>query len=128
MASAVRSAAAITFAVFIWAGGAAAQTAGIDETVTNGTLIPQLAPSAAAESAIKTTVMEQKTKPATAEIAPAVGAPVPPSLELPALPEPASSAYGEDRLLKYAIVERDVVVIDPVIMRVIDVIHDWAKP
>ena len=96
--------------------------------MASGILIPSPAPSAAQEKAIHSAVMSQKVRPSVAATPLTVGAPVPPSLELPALPEQANPAFGADDLLKYAIVEGDVVVIDPVIMRVIDVIHGWAKP
>jgi hypothetical protein len=62
----------------------------------------------------------------------AVGAAVSPAAELAVLPHQAAAiasvddAPGKD--LKYAMVEDDVVVVDPVKLRVVEVIHGNNRP
>ena len=58
----------------------------------------------------------------------AVGAIVPPSLALGNLPDAPTLGGDSDGVLKYATVEGDVVVVDPIGMRVVDVIHRGAGP
>jgi hypothetical protein len=57
-----------------------------------------------------------------------IGAPVPPSTELLDLPNLVSNDDTAAGLLKYAMVQSDIVVVDPLSMRVVDVIHGGAKP
>ena len=52
-----------------------------------------------------------------------VGAQVPPSIELYALPIAALSQAPEARALKYTLVQNQVVLVDPANMRVVDVIR-----
>jgi len=106
-----------------------AQTAGPDEAVKpNGAVTQKLALTAAQKNAIYNAIIGQRVRPAAARISVAVGAAVPPSVELAELPDPALTHGASASLLKYAMVGNDVVVIDPIEMRVVDVIHDDARP
>jgi hypothetical protein len=119
----------------VLAGGAVAQSVGPDEAVNaDGTVAPVLALTPAQENAIYNAVIRQRVRPSPAGVPRAIGEPVPPSLELGDLPDQddldlqgAQRAQGET-FLKYAMVERDIIIVDPIIMRVIDVIHDRPKP
>jgi hypothetical protein len=126
----------VVAAFFVGAGVPAqvhAQTVGPDEAVTpQGAVTQNLALTQAQKSAIYNAVVGQRVRnTATHAIRPAVGAPVPPSAEL--LDLPIQALLDQDSLddsrgtvLKYAIVEGEVVVIDPIQMQVVDVIHGGA--
>jgi hypothetical protein len=126
----------ILAASLLGATGAAAQSVGPDEAIAPpGSVSQQTVLSPQQRRAIYDAVMRQRVRVAGPAIAALVGAPVPPSLLLHDLPEqPAGSPAGaaDDsnvRVLKYAMVADDVVVIDPIAMRVVDVIHrDGVKP
>ena len=108
---------------------ALAQSAGADEAVQpNGTLRQNLALTAGQRSAIYNIVIRERVKPHADQIAVAVGAPVPPTIELVDLPDQATADNPSAAFLKYAMVHGDVVVVDPVAMRVVDVIRNGAKP
>jgi hypothetical protein len=108
---------------------ALAQSAGPDETIQpNGTVKQTLALTAGQRSAIYNIVIRERAKPHADQIAVAVGAPVPPTIELVDLPDQATVNSPSAALLKYAMVHGDVVVVDPVAMRVVDVIRNGAKP
>jgi hypothetical protein len=108
---------------------ALAQSAGPDEAVRpNGAVTQQLALTAEQKSAIYNAVIGQRLRPRTDQISVSVGAPVPPFVELIDLPDQASAGYASAAVLKYAMVENDVVVIDPVVMCVVDVIRGGARP
>jgi hypothetical protein len=61
-------------------------------------------------------------------IVPRVGSPVPPSVTLADLPDSFAVDSSGTGLLKYAMVDGDVVIVDPISMRVVDVIHRGATP
>ena len=106
---------------------ALAQSAGPDEAVQpNGAVMQHVALTAGQKSAIYNAVIRQATRPRAEQMCAAVGAPVPPFAELSDLPDAAS--VGMPGVLKYAMVATDVVVVDPVAMRVVDVIRNGAKP
>jgi len=108
---------------------ALAQSSGADETVRpNGTITQTLALTAGQRSAIYNIVIRERAKPHADQISVAVGAPVPPTIELVDLPDQATANNPSAALLKYAMVHGDVVVVDPVAMRVVDVIRNGAKP
>jgi hypothetical protein len=108
---------------------ALAQSAVPDEAVQpNGTLRQTLALTAGQRSAIYNIVIRERAKPHADQIAIAVGAPVPPTIDLVDLPDQATADNPSAALLKYAMVHGDVVVVDPVAMRVVDVIRNGAKP
>ena len=109
---------------------AAAQSFGPDEAVgPPGSVSQQTVLSPQQRRAIYEAVVRQGGQFAAPAIAAVVGAPVPPSLLLQDLPDPAvgnADQMADDpnaRVLKYAMVADDVVVIDPIVMRVVDVIH-----
>jgi hypothetical protein len=107
---------------------ALAQSAGPDEAIQpDGTVAQTLALTAGQRSAIYDIVIRQRVKPHADQISVAVGAPVPPTIELVDLPDQATAGDPSAALLKYAMVANDVVVVDPVAMRVVDVIHNGAK-
>ena len=111
--------------------GALAQTVGPDEAVNAGNPLRQIRLTDAQKAAIYNAVLQQRVRSSATEFQLHVGAPVSPALELAYLPAQAISQEAfEDSLatnLKYAMVEGDVVVVDPVRMSVVAVIHG-AKP
>jgi hypothetical protein len=108
---------------------ALAQSAGPDEVIQpNGTVAQSLVLTAGQRSAIYNIVIRQRVKPHADQIAVAVGTPVPPTIELVDLPDQVTADNPSAALLKYAMVANDVVVVDPVAMRVVDVIRNGAKP
>ncbi len=98
---------------------AAAQAVGADEA--HGAPAPHATLSPAQKRAIYTAVLRQRLRTSAADSPLTVGATVPRSTVLLALPE---AAQGDDlSVLKYATVDDNVVVVDPVSMRVIDIIR-----
>jgi hypothetical protein len=122
-----QSLAALTLlAILIGATGAQAQSVGPDEAVgpsgaPDQTL--QLTPSQ--RSAIYNAVMQERVRGSATGIKAAIGATVPPTIALQNLPDQAAIDAGGANDLKYAMVEGDVVIVDPIGMRVIDVIHPY---
>jgi hypothetical protein len=118
------------------ATGAAAQSIGPDESVGSpGSVMQQTVLTPQQRRAIYEAVGRQRVRSPDLAIAAVVGASVPPSLLLRDLPDPQTGnpdPAADDssvRLLKYAMVADDVVVVDPIAMRVVDVIHrDGVKP
>ena len=115
--------------------GAGAQAAGPDEAVgPSGSVTQQTVLSAPQRRALYQSVARQRVRPGGPTVTAVVGAPVPPSLVLQDLPDqPGNPDQAADdlgiRVLKYAMVADDVVVVDPIAMRVVDVIHrDGVKP
>ena len=104
------------------AGAADAQAIGPMEAVSpNGGVSQDFALSPAQRSAIYNAVLGQRVRGLNPRIVTAIGAPVPPSVTLQNLPEQALGDQTEE-LLKYALVENNVIVVDPIRMRVVDVI------
>jgi hypothetical protein len=118
-------------ALLFGTAGALAQNAGPDETVNaDGAVSRQLGLTETQKTAIYDAVSRQHVRSAAwipGAVLAAVGAPVSPATELAALPgQAAAIASVDDRPekdLKYAMVEDDLVVVDPVKMRVVEVIH-----
>jgi hypothetical protein len=109
-------------------GRAWAQSPGFDEAVgPTGIATQQLTLSPAQRSAIYNSVMRQRVPASSWGMAAAIGAPVPPSAELLDLPDQAVDEENGG-FLEYAMVDGDVVVVDPIAMRVVDVIHPGAGP
>lgn len=124
----------ILTAPFFAATGAGAQSIGPDEAIgPPGSLSQNTVLSPSQRRAIYESVARQRA-PSVAPVVPAVvGAPVPPALVLHDLPaQPSDPGQMNDfgvPVLKYAMVADDVVVVDPIAMRVVDVIHrDGVKP
>jgi hypothetical protein len=141
------------FAFFLGIAAAHAQTVGPDEAVNpEGAVTQQLALTPAQKSAIYNAVLRQRVRASNTMIAGAipvaVGAPVSPAVGLSELPEQAATdmsggdsggdswadsgadpwASSQTMFLKYAMVGDDVVVVDPVTMRVVDIIHGSTRP
>jgi hypothetical protein len=129
MRNILRLSAAALLGLFFGIAPALAQSAGPDEAIQpNGTVRQNLALTAGQRSAIYNIVIRQRAKPHAEQISVAVGAPVPPTIDLVDLPDQATVNNPSTALLKYAMVHGDVVVVDPVAMRVVDVIRSGAKP
>ena len=108
---------------------ALAQSAAPDEAVQpDGTVRQNLALTAGQRSAIYNIVIRERVKPHADQIVITVGAPVPPTIDLVDLPDQATANNPSAALFKYAMVHGDVVVVDPVAMRVVDVIRNGVKP
>jgi hypothetical protein len=91
----------------------------------------ELGLSAAQKAAIYNAVLQQHAQrpPRNPQTVPvAVGAPVPPTIELAALPVQAAADDSLATDLKYATVEDNVVVVDTIKMRVVEVIHRNTGP
>jgi hypothetical protein len=85
---------------------------------------PNIALTASQKSAIYAAVLRQRLRSASAADIPLiVGAPVPHSALLLALPDEATGDEDAAQFLKYAIVEGNVVLVDSISMRVIDILH-----
>jgi hypothetical protein len=129
MRNILRFSAAVVLGLLFGVAPALAQSAGPDEAIQpDGTLRQNVALTAGQRSAIYNIVTRQRAKPHADQISVAVGTPVPPTIDLVDLPDQATADNPSAALLKYAMVHGDVVVVDPVAMRVVDVIHNGAKP
>jgi Protein of unknown function (DUF1236) len=129
MRNILRLSAAALVGLFFGIAPALAQSAGPDEAIQpNGTVRQNLALTAGQRSAIYNIVIRQRAKPHADQISVAVGAPVPPTIDLVDLPDQATADNPSAALLKYAMVHGDVVVVDPVAMRIVDVIRNGTKP
>lgn len=131
MRTAVRLFTAVSMGLLFGTGYAAAQSAGLDEAVgPHGAVMQQHALTPGQKNAIYNAVSQQKVRPPADRIAPAVGASVPPSTELLDLPDQAhgDGSTSSSAVLKYAFVEDQVVVVDPIAMRVVDVIRGGTRP
>ncbi len=121
-------ASSVVILVFLLATAAQAQNPGPDEAVNpDGSVRQELALTAEQRSAIYNAVVQQRLHISGTGIPVAVGASVPRSAELSDLPEQAaaSGAWSQSSAadLKYAMVDDDVVVVDPIKMQVIDIIR-----
>lgn len=107
---------------------AIAQSAMPTEAVQpNGSIVPPLALTPAQRNTIYNDVKRQRVHTPVAGIAATVGAPAAPSLALRDLPG-VPTLGGDTADLKYAMVGGEVVVVDPIRMRVVEVIHPGAGP
>jgi hypothetical protein len=116
------------FAVVAGTGGAAAQSVGADEAVrADGTMSQKLALTPAQEQAIYNAVIGQpagRSDMSMPGVQAAIGAPVPQAVELREIPDQAAMATPWPTVLRYAMVEGAVVLVDPIGMRVVDVIRN----
>jgi len=107
--------------------GAFAQTLGPDEGVSpEGAIVPSPSLTPSQKSALYQAVLQQRGRRSTSRLEPTIGAPVSRAAELSDLPDQAGIDDTFD--LKYAMVEGDVVVVDPIRMRVVDIIHGSVRP
>jgi hypothetical protein len=120
----------VAVAFILGTAGAGAQTAGPDEALNaDGAVVQKLALTEAQKSAIYNAVLQRRVRLSTTTAIPvAVGAPVSPAAELSDLSDQAAAAQPLAMDLKYAMVEDDVVVVDPIRMRVVDIIHGSVRP
>ena len=103
---------------------AAAQAVGPDEAHgAPARLAPHIALSPAQKRAIYAAVSRQRLRTSAANIPLIVGATVPRSAALLTLPDAARGGDLSGQDLKYATVDDNVVLVDSIGMRVIDIIH-----
>lgn len=105
---------------------ASAQTATIDESVTSNGVAPKLELTPSQRSAIYQEVHKDKSKVAPSRFATNVGAEVPPMIELYALPDDILANNPVTKFYKYTKVDDEIVLVDPINMRVIAVIGPKA--
>lgn len=120
-------------AVLFGASAARAQSAGAVEAVgPDGAVVQSVVQPTALtpvqRSALYNTARHGNIQANAGEFSATVGAIVPPSLALGNLPDAPMLGGDSDGVLKYAMVGGDVVVVDPIGMRVVDVIHRGAGP
>jgi hypothetical protein len=117
----------IVLAFFLVTAACHAQSVGPDEAVgAHGAVTQKLALTSAQKSAIYNAMLQQRVRASTTRIEPTVGAPVSPSIALSELPN--QTGIDGAIFLKYAMVEDDVVVVDPIEMRVVEIIHGSTSP
>ncbi len=106
---------------------AVAQSVGADEAITShGAVTQSVELTAAQKSAIYNAIVRQRVHASSMQIEALVGAPVSRSVTLAELPE--QTGLAEATFFKYAMVADDVVVVDPIRMRVVDVIRGNIRP
>jgi uncharacterized protein DUF1236 len=110
----------IVLALAFGISGVAAQVGAAGQSQTPN---PQIQLDPAQRAAIVTAVRDTKIPPPGRSFNLSVGAEVPPSIELYVLPIAALSQAPEVRNLKYTMVQNQVVLVDPLQMRVVDVIR-----
>ncbi len=117
----------VALMLFLGAANAVAQSAGADEAITShGAVTQTVGLTPAQKSAIYNAAVRQRVRASSTQIEATVGAPVSRSVPLAELPGQTGTA--DVPLLKYAMVADDVVVVDPIRMRVVDVIHSNIGP
>jgi hypothetical protein len=114
-------------ATVVGGGVAAAQTAGIEEAVSEQGVASKLALTPSQRSAIYQEVQTDTSKVAPSRFAAHVGAEVPPMIELYMLPDDILANSPETKLYKFTKVDDQVVLVDPTRMRVIAVIGPRLK-
>jgi hypothetical protein len=101
---------------------AAAQSNSVDEVVNPNGVAQKLELTSAQRNAIYQQVSKNKSKVAPSRFPAAVGAEVPPMIELYALPDDILATNPVAKLYKYTMVQDQVVIVDPTNMRTIAVI------
>jgi len=97
---------------------AAGQTGGIAEPSTALHLTPQQ------RAEIYQAVGKNKLRtPPPPNIAATVGAEIPPVTELYALPESVTAEVPSAKFYRYTVAENRVIIVDPINLKVVDVIH-----
>lgn len=119
----------VSSAMMLGTGLASAQTVLPDEAVkANGSVGQNLTLTAVQKHLIYNAILREPMRAPAGRVPAAVGAAVPPATQLLDLPVQAVASNPSVELLKYAMVASDVVVVDPVSMRVVEVIHGGATP
>ena len=101
---------------------AAAQSNSVEEAVSPDGVAQKLELTQAQRSAIYQEVSKDKSKVAPSRFPAAVGAEVPPMIELYTLPDDILATNPVTKLYKYTMVQDQVVIVDPTNMRTIAVI------
>jgi len=125
--------AAMGLALVISAGSAIAQTPPIPGGSTGNETKHDATPPAHALSKIQLTpeqrmkilnaVRQDSKGAAPVNFAASPGAPVPPSIELYMLPDSVLAELPETKVVKYTTVQNQIVLVDPLTMRVVDVLR-----
>jgi hypothetical protein len=119
----------LTVVLFVATGIARAQNAGPLEAFSpNGAADQSVSLTPAQRGAISNAVFGDRVRAATTTIPVTVGAAVPPLVELRDLPDQSETIDSATGFLKYAVVENNIVIVDPISMRVVDVIYGNAEP
>jgi hypothetical protein len=106
---------------------AGAQSISADEAITShGAVTQSVGLTAAQKSAIYNAIVRQRVRATSMQIEAIVGAPVSRSVTLAELPD--QTGLVDATFFKYAMVADDVVVVDPIRMRVVDVIRGNIRP
>jgi hypothetical protein len=122
MAGRLRHWSLVGLALLLGAVAANAQSPGSDEAITSqGGVIETIGLTPAQKNAIYNEILRQRTRVSTTRIEATAGALVPRSVALAELP--AQIGITDATSLKYAMVADDVVVVDSINMRVVDVIR-----
>jgi len=90
---------------------------------TSAAQVAQIQLDAKQKAAIITAVRDDRIAPPGHSFNISVGAQVPPSIELSYLPIAALSQAPEAQALKYTMVQNQVVLVDPMTMRIVEVIR-----
>ena len=117
----------VVLTLFLGTANAIAQSVGADEAITSqGTVTPTVGLTLAQKSAIYNAIVRQRVRASSTQIEATVGASVSRSVPLAELPD--QTGLVDAAFLRYAMVADDVVVVDPIRMRVVDVIHGHIRP
>ncbi len=117
----------VVLTLFLGTANAIAQSVGADEAITSqGTVTPTVGLTLAQKSAIYNAIVRQRVRASSTQIQATVGASVSRSVPLAELPD--QTGLVDAAFLRYAMVADDVVVVDPIRMRVVDVIHGHIRP
>ncbi len=117
----------VVLTLFLGTANAIAQSVGADEAITSqGTVTPTVGLTLAQKSAIYNAIVRQRVRASSTRIQATVGASVSRSVPLAELPD--QTGLVDAAFLRYAMVADDVVVVDPIRMRVVDVIHGHIRP
>lgn len=117
----------VVLTLLLGTANAIAQSVGADEAITShGTVTQTVELTPAQKSAIYNAIVRQRVRASSTQIEATVGASVSRSVPLAELPD--QTGLVDATFLRYAMVADDVVVVDPISMRVFDVIRGNIRP
>ncbi|MGB6750912.1 MAG: DUF1236 domain-containing protein [Xanthobacteraceae bacterium] len=117
----------VVLTLLLGTANAIAQSVGADEAITSHGAVTQTAGlTLAQKSAIYNAIVRQRVRASSTQIEATVGASVSRSVPLAELPD--QTGLVDATFLRYAMVADDVVVVDPISMRVVDVIRGNIRP
>ena len=117
----------VVLTLLLGTANAIAQSVGADEAITShGTVTQTAGLTLAQKSAIYNAIVRQRVRASSTQIEATVGASVSRSVPLAELPD--QTGLVDATFLRYAMVADDVVVVDPIRMRVVDVIRGNIRP